>query len=263
MKLVFPGGEHPHVLLGHGISRIGSDPSSTIVLDAPGLQPQLCQLQVNAHGVVLDAPAGAAVTVNGRAAAGLISLRDGDVVGFAGVQARLAANEPVAPAPPTALHHHYAGERQPASANDDPGATAIRPVLPRYVLRGVGEAFGHNFPVPGVATIGRAPDCQLRLDHNGLSRHHARVIPTEQGLQIEDLGSTNGSYINNQRVVRDEARVGDEVGFDTLRFRLVGPRTQDPDEEAGAPRRRLPHWLSVAAWVAAIAAIAVAVFWMR
>lgn len=261
MKLVFPGGEHPHVLLGPGINRIGSDPSSTIVLDRPGLQPQLCQLQVNANGIVLDAPAGVGVTVNGREAVGLISLRDGDQVGFAGVLARLAANEPVAPST-SALHHHYAGERQPTSANDDPGATAIRPVLPRYVLRGVGEAFGHNFPVPAVAMVGRAPECQLRLDQPGLSRHHARLIPTEQGLQIEDLGSTNGSYINNRRVVRGDAKVGDEVGFDTLRFRLVGPRGSEPEKVPEPARRRIPHGLSVAVWVAVIAAIAAVVFWM-
>ncbi len=33
MKLVFPGGEHPQVLLGPGVNRVGSDPQSNIVLD--------------------------------------------------------------------------------------------------------------------------------------------------------------------------------------------------------------------------------------
>ena len=40
MKLVFPGGEHPQVLLGPGVSRVGSDPQSNIVLDRPGVMPQ-------------------------------------------------------------------------------------------------------------------------------------------------------------------------------------------------------------------------------
>ena len=35
MKLVFPGGEHPQVLLGPGVNRVGSDPQATIVLDQP------------------------------------------------------------------------------------------------------------------------------------------------------------------------------------------------------------------------------------
>ena len=37
MKLVFPGGEHPQVLLGPGVNRVGSDPQANIVLDRPGV----------------------------------------------------------------------------------------------------------------------------------------------------------------------------------------------------------------------------------
>ena len=39
MKLVFPGGEHPQVLLGPGVNRVGSDPQANIVLDRPGVLP--------------------------------------------------------------------------------------------------------------------------------------------------------------------------------------------------------------------------------
>ena len=63
MKLVFPGGEHPQVLLGPGINRIGSDPHANIVIDRPGVRPQHCELHVNAHGVTLHVPPGTSVTV--------------------------------------------------------------------------------------------------------------------------------------------------------------------------------------------------------
>ena len=53
MKLVFPGGEHPQVLLGPGINRIGSDPGANIVLNRPGVMPQHCQLHVTTGGVML------------------------------------------------------------------------------------------------------------------------------------------------------------------------------------------------------------------
>ena len=97
MKLVFPDGEHPQVLLGHGVNRVGSDPESTIVLDRPGVMPQHCQLHVSAQGVMLDVPPGAQVRVNGRqVAAGLIALRPGDDVAFDEVRARLAAIGPSA-----------------------------------------------------------------------------------------------------------------------------------------------------------------------
>ena len=77
MKLVFPGGEHPQVLLGMGVNRIGSDPHANIVLDRPGVLPQHCQLHVTASGVMLDVPHGTTVSVNGRQVDGLIALRPG------------------------------------------------------------------------------------------------------------------------------------------------------------------------------------------
>ena len=49
--------------------------------------------------------------------------------------------------------------------------------------------------------VGRAPDCGLRLDDDEFaSSHHARITPADNGLWIEDLGSTNGTFVNAARV---------------------------------------------------------------
>ena len=227
MKLVFPGGEHPQVLLGPGVNRIGSDPLSNIVLDRPGVLPQHCQLHVTPSGVMLDVPHGTTVSVNGRQVDGLIALRPGDSVAFDRVEARLASIDAAA-----VVRNAKVGGRVPESANDDPGATAVRPVMPRYALRGVsGEAFGRTYAIHGVTSVGRAPECDLRLDEAGMSRMHARLLPTDDGLLLEDIGSTNGSFINGKRVLRGDVRVGDEIGFDTLRFRLVAPGQADAHDE--------------------------------
>ena len=90
MKLVFPGGEHPQVLLGLGVNRVGSDPECQVVLDRPGVEPRLCQLHVTGQGVMLDVPPGASIRVNGREVDGLITLRPGDSVDLGGIEARLA-----------------------------------------------------------------------------------------------------------------------------------------------------------------------------
>ncbi|WP_158984994.1 FHA domain-containing protein [Lysobacter panacisoli] len=254
MKLVFPGGEHPQVLLGHGVNRVGSDPQSTIVIDHPGVLPQHCQLHVTAQGVMLAVPTGTAVTVNGRPVQGLIALRPGDSVGFDQVQAKLAALGP----PPVVARQANAGPELPP-ANDDPGVTAVRPVLPRFFLRGVSsEVSGRSDALIGVLTIGRSSECNLRFDTPGLSRTHARLMPTETGVQVEDLGSSNGSYINGKRVLRGEAHVGDEVMFDTLRFRVAATSVQEPPVEVVATSKRRQkkakgsslRWLLLAAVVA-------------
>jgi pSer/pThr/pTyr-binding forkhead associated (FHA) protein len=258
MKLVFPGGEHPQVLLGPGINRVGSDPGANIVIDQPGVMPRHCELHVTGHGVMLQVPQGTTVRVNGRDVDGVIALRPGDMVGFDRIQARLASIEAAVPTPHAA---HIAGDVE--SANDDPAATAVRPVVPRYVLRGVsGNGFGRSFPVVGITTLGRAQDCNLHIDDAGLSRQHARLTPMDKGLLIEDLGSTNGCFVNGKRVQRALAVPGDEIGFDVSRFRLVAPGQGESIHVAArmvrARRPSSPRWwlmagvlgLATIGWVA-------------
>ena len=48
--------------------------------------------------------------------------------------------------------------------------------------------------------IGRSTDCQLILDDDYVSTRHARIYRTAQGYLVEDLGSTNGTYLNNERL---------------------------------------------------------------
>ena len=54
--------------------------------------------------------------------------------------------------------------------------------------------------VNGELTIGRAAGCEITLDDTYISQMHARVSPGEHGVIVEDLGSTNGTYLNRKRV---------------------------------------------------------------
>jgi hypothetical protein len=67
----------------------------------------------------------------------------------------------------------------------------------------------------GMIMIGRGADCQLILDDDYVSTRHARVVATANGIYVEDLGSTNGSYVNGQRItapttitLADSVRIG-------------------------------------------------------
>ena len=51
---------------------------------------------------------------------------------------------------------------------------------------------------------------------------------TADGIMVEDLGSANGTYINDRRVTRELLKPGDELRFDTVRFLLIAPGQERP-----------------------------------
>ncbi|MGZ8756298.1 MAG: FHA domain-containing protein [Acidimicrobiia bacterium] len=63
----------------------------------------------------------------------------------------------------------------------------------------------------GTTTVGRHPDSDIFLDDITVSRHHCRFRSEGQVFSIEDSGSTNGTYVNGERVDRGALQPGDEV----------------------------------------------------
>jgi pSer/pThr/pTyr-binding forkhead associated (FHA) protein len=74
------------------------------------------------------------------------------------------------------------------------------------------ERNGERVDVESGITIGRSSECDLSLQDTYLSSRHARVAVDEGDLTIEDLGSTNGTYVN-QELVKGRVRLerGDVV----------------------------------------------------
>lgn len=70
----------------------------------------------------------------------------------------------------------------------------------RLVVVEPADLAGTVHVVHGELTIGRAAGCEITLDDTYISQLHARLFDSESGLVVEDLGSTNGTYLNRQRV---------------------------------------------------------------
>ena len=69
-------------------------------------------------------------------------------------------------------------------------------------------------------TFGRTPDNDVRVDAEFISRHHAVALRTGGKTVIEDLNSTNGTYVNGQRVSRRTLKDGDLVMLGKTEFRF-------------------------------------------
>lgn len=81
---------------------------------------------------------------------------------------------------------------------------------------------GERVEVEDGVTIGRSRDCDLILYDTYLSTHHARLSNDEGDLSIEDLGSTNGTYVNQELVNgRVHLERGDVVQVGGVLFEVV------------------------------------------
>jgi predicted component of type VI protein secretion system len=80
-------------------------------------------------------------------------------------------------------------------------------------------------------TIGRLPDNDIRIDNAAVSGHHALVINILNDSFLEDLNSTNGTYVNGKIIKKHALQHGDviTVGHHALRF--VDSESEEPADE--------------------------------
>jgi len=93
------------------------------------------------------------------------------------------------------------------------------PVARLIVIKGADE--GKQFELPGTnMSVGRDSTNPIRLHDTEVSRRHAEFRAVDGGFMVHDLGSANGTYVNNQRVTEAVLQAGDHiiVGQSTLVF---------------------------------------------
>jgi pSer/pThr/pTyr-binding forkhead associated (FHA) protein len=77
----------------------------------------------------------------------------------------------------------------------------------------------HSFSVArDVTVIGRRDDCDLRIPIGDISRKHCRLIKEADTVRLEDLGSSNGTYVNGNRVQETVLSPGDWIGVGPVQF---------------------------------------------
>lgn len=96
--------------------------------------------------------------------------------------------------------------------------------LGRYVLKFIsGKYQGGEFALDKnqELIIGRSSELEMVLIEDMVSRHHAKITTTNDEIFIEDLGSTNGTFVNGEKITKTKLKEGDRILIGTSIIKLV------------------------------------------
>lgn len=94
---------------------------------------------------------------------------------------------------------------------------------------------------PGKTVIGRKEDCDLRIPLAEISRKHALMIVEGNTVTLRDLGSANGTYVNNVRITEQELGPGDHIVLGPVVFTVqINGQPTDPRPVQTRLEKRAP-----------------------
>jgi ABC-type multidrug transport system ATPase subunit len=182
---------------------LGSDERNAVSVRGSGVLPSHARLYFQDATLWIEPIGSAPVLVNGRPVTDRSSVSAGDWVAMGSAMVQL-------------LRHDPADAR--ATSGGTPGVSVEGAGVGREVI------------------IGRLSGCGLPIESPLISREHARLICSQERVWLEDLRSTNGTYVNGARIKdRVELVPGDRVSFATFVFVFTG-FALEPAEQGGRVR---------------------------
>lgn len=205
LKLHFKDGRQAPVWLVEERFTIGQDRRNQLVLGDPGVSDFHAEIrQQDGHYFLSDCDSATGTFVNDARIATAFQLRADDRVRFGSVELLL----------------------EPNKAPIRPDATV------RWFLQvASGEQIGKKFHVqPGSMSFGRSPKSELCFSDPELSRRHCEFFLKDDVLEVKDLASANGVYVNRRKVDTAALKPGDEVRMGSVSLLVIGPRVDTPVE---------------------------------
>jgi ABC-2 type transport system ATP-binding protein len=103
-----------------------------------------------------------------------------------------------------------------------------------------GGEVGREYAVSHEILVGRDPQADVVISDTEVSSKHASLVPDESGIAIEDLGSTNGTFVNGQRITsRRPLQVGDQIQLGETVLEVRGPNIVTGDQPLGPSPQQL------------------------
>src|SRR5438477_6965602 len=236
-------GQAKRIYIDREVTRLGRAPENEVLIDADAAVVSRHHAEIKKSGdqfAIIDLKSFNGTLVNGQRIAGTVKLFGGDQIQLGAGGPVLRLIDPARPAPPQ--QQVRPGIQSSAQPSIPPEFGQIAAMARRETI--VASRTGTLKPTsrPGPAepqllarlsfdnrpqlSIGRAPDNDIRLDGLQISNHHARFALSNGGVTVEDAGSTNGVYVNGERISgRRQVQLSDVI--------QIGPFVLQADTSQG------------------------------
>jgi len=106
--------------------------------------------------------------------------------------------------------------------------------MAKIIIKFNNEVIDHIDLKQGDMKIGRKPGCEIMIDNLAISGEHANIFTVGEDSFIQDMGSTNGTFINNKKITKHHLKNGDAVviGKHTLVYLGESAHAREPDDFA-------------------------------
>src|SRR5262252_8556647 len=209
-------GQTRPIELNRELTRLGRDPEGEVVIDADAAVVSRRHAEIKSHDgqyAITDLRSFNGTLVNGQRITGTVALYDGDRIQLGVGGPRLRLIDPAHPAP--AHRVVQPGAPTPSQQLIPPAFGQIAAMAHRQTIVSTSGSLHSSQPPAGAQpqllvrlsfesrpqlSVGRAPDSDVRLDGLQISNRHARFVRTNGSVAVEDTGSTNGVYVNGERI---------------------------------------------------------------
>ncbi|MGZ8844305.1 MAG: FHA domain-containing protein, partial [Pyrinomonadaceae bacterium] len=209
-------GQTRRIELTKEVTRLGRDPEGEVVIDADAAVVSRRHAEIRKSGeqfAISDLKSFNGTLVNNQRISESVPLSNGDEIQLGAGGPMLRLIDPAHPAPP-----HRAiqpGAPTPSQQNIPSAFGQIAAMARGGTIVSTSGTLQPQAPPSGSQpqllarlsfetrpqlSVGRAPDNDLRLDGLQISNHHARFVRTNGSVSVEDAGSTNGVYVNGERI---------------------------------------------------------------
>jgi ABC-type multidrug transport system ATPase subunit/pSer/pThr/pTyr-binding forkhead associated (FHA) protein len=201
--------------LNREVTRLGRDPEGEVVIDVAAAVVSRRHAEIKKTGeqfFITDLKSFNGTLVKGKRITETVQLFDGDEIQLGAGGPLLRLIDPAHPAAAQRVH----GAPTPSQQEIPSAFGQIAAMAQRGTIVSTGTGTLQPTTPPGSAqsqllarlsfdthpqlSVGRAPDNDLRLDGLQISNHHARFSRTNGSVAVEDAGSTNGVYVNGERI---------------------------------------------------------------